>query len=157
MITCFSLWLYHLLNMSLLFPIFVESIVFIHTCLSSFVNIMLMNNMYLPAAVVLHFHCLQYPLFKNTPLCISLWVDYWVVSSLGLFQGTLMNTFFCMSSEHIWTTPNPLGSFCIHDQKIALRTEVFLKSNAYLCGILHFLKFNLVHFTSLLTLWRVLK
>ena len=33
-----------------------------------------------------------------------------------------------MSPEHIWTTPSPLGSFYIHDQKIALRTEVFLKS-----------------------------
>lgn len=97
------------------------------------------------------------PLFKHTPVCISLWLGHWVVSSLGLFQGTLVNTLFCMSSEHIWTTPSPLGSFCIHDQKIALRREVFLKSKAYLCGILHFLKFNLVHFSSLLTLWRFLK
>ena len=92
------------------------------------------------------------PLFKYTPVYISLWIDHWVVPSLGSLQVTLMNTFFCMSPEHIWTTPSPLGSFYIHDQKIALRTEVFLKSKAYLCGILHFLKFNLVHFTSLLTL-----
>ena len=41
------------------------------------------------------------PLFKYTPVYISLWIDHWVVPSLGSLQVTLMNTFFCMSPEHI--------------------------------------------------------
>lgn len=83
-----------------------ESIVFVHVCLSSFVNILLINNMLLPIAVVIHFRCFIVFLCLNILQFIFLFSCVWTT---GLFPvwGHCKNskeTFFGMSLEHMHTT-----------------------------------------------------